>query len=136
MNRISIRQVLAGLLVVALSGLGISAVSTNPVTSQTLLSGQSATTAASREIGATFMNQCRETAVYVQWSAGTSAGVVTVESADQAGYSGTWAPLATVTWSAESSESLVQITGVMGAIRTRISTTITGGTVTTYLMCN
>lgn len=80
--------------------------------------------------------QCREAAVYVEWGAGTGAGGVTVESAYATTYAGTWAPLAVVAWSAVSKADLVQITGIHGAIRTRISTTVTGGTVTTRFLCN
>ena len=124
----------AALLLVA--GLSLAAMGDSTVIATPLLVAQSATSATAVPVGAAYMSRCRETAVYIQWSAGTSAGVVTVESADNQNYAGTWASLGTKTWSAASSEDLVQITGIHGAIRTRISTTITGGTVSTFMLCN
>lgn len=105
------------------------------VTSTTLLSAVSALNTAAT-VTVTAPAVCRETAIYVQWSAGTSAGAVKVESADDASYAGTWAPLATDTWTAVSSEDIIQITGVHRALRTRISTAIVGGTVSTFAVCN
>ncbi|MBI4916883.1 MAG: hypothetical protein HY825_13630 [Acidobacteria bacterium] len=68
--------------------------------------------------------------VFVAWSAGCSAGVVTIETAETAAYAGTWAPLTTVSWSAASKTDVVQIIGPIGVIRARISTAVVGGTVT------
>lgn len=105
------------------------------VTQQNLLSAASALNAASA-ISPAFMPRCRETAIYVQWSAGVASGAVKVESADDPNYTGTWAPLATDTFATASSEDIIQITGVHAAIRTRISTVLAGGTVSTSLVCN
>lgn len=82
--------------------------------------------------------QCRtrETTVYASWSSGTSAGVVTVETAEDDGYTGTWASLGTISWSAASKQDVMQITGALRAVRARISTTVTGGTVTVKLFSN
>lgn len=79
---------------------------------------------------------CRESAVYIVWGAGTGAGAITVETAYQTNYTGTWAPLAIVAWTAANKTDVVQITGVNSALRTRVSTTVTGGTVSTYYVCN
>lgn len=79
---------------------------------------------------------CRENAVYIIWSAGASAGGVTVETADAVDYAGTWAPLIVVPWSAASKQDIVQVTGVQMYLRTRISTTVSGGTVITRVVCN
>jgi hypothetical protein len=68
---------------------------------------------------------------FVEWSAGTSAGVITIEEAADATYTGTWSSLATVTWAvADSTEAVHLGPAPYGAIRARISTTVTGGTVT------
>lgn len=80
--------------------------------------------------------RCKYTAVYVSWSAGTSAGVVTIETAHTSAYAGTWAPLTTVTWAAANTEAVYQLNGTYESIRTRVSTTVVGGTVTTYFTCN
>lgn len=104
-------------------------------THQNLLSGVSALNS-QVTVGTAFMPRCRESAVYISWGAGTSSGAVTVETANDAAYTGTWAPLATVAWVAASKQDVVQITGVHLAIRTRISTVIGGGTVSSFIVCN
>src|SRR3989304_2209693 len=70
-----------------------------------------------------------ESAFYVRFGAGTSAGVVVIETAVEDDDTGTWANLATVTWSAVSKNHHVAITGVFRALRARISTAIVDGTV-------
>lgn len=95
-----------------------------------------AATTGSSVLGTGTMSQCRETAIYAQWSSGVDAGVITVETAHDASYSGTWASLGTLNWSAASKEDVLQITGVHAAVRTRVSTTVTNGTVTTWAVCN
>ena len=97
---------------------------------------QAVATGSGTLLGTGTMSQCRETAVFIQWSLTSTAGVVKVESAHDAAYTGTWATLATVTWAAANKEDLVQITGTHGALRTRISTTIADGTVSTWGTCN
>ena len=71
---------------------------------------------------------------YIEFSAGSAAGVVQVETASNRDYTGTWASEATVTWSAASKAHVVHITALMQAVRLRISTTVTGGTVVAYAM--
>jgi hypothetical protein len=88
-------------------------------------------------IGPGFMSRGRETAVYISWAAATTAGVVKVESANSEAYTGTWATLATVTFAGTApNQDIVQITGIHGAIRTRVSTTLTGGSVSTFFVVN
>lgn len=78
----------------------------------------------------------REVAVYVIWSSGTSAGAVSIETANTTDYAGTWAVLAPVPWTAASRADIVQVSGVMKAIRARISTNVVGGTVSCRLYSN
>lgn len=104
------------------------------ITMTTLLSG--VTTGSSTALGTGTMPNCRETAVYVVWGAGTNAGVVTIESSYDSAYTGTWASLATSTWASASKQDIVQITGIHGALRARVSTTVTGGTVSVFAICN
>lgn len=113
----------------------VHATETTRVT-MTMLSSASALNAAGTLAGASIMPACRESVIYIKWGAGVGAGGVTVESADDSAYTGTWAPLAVVAWSAASKEDIVQITGVHLNLRTRISTLVTGGTVSTILGCN
>lgn len=77
--------------------------------------------------------QNREAAVYIIGSSGITAGAVTVETADVTDYSGTWATLAGPVTLAASTQNVVQVSGVLAALRARISTTVTGGTVTVRL---
>jgi hypothetical protein len=72
---------------------------------------------------------------HVSWSAGVVSGVVEIECADDADYAGTWAPMATVTFSGSApKQDYVYTPGRPRAIRHRISTVIGGGTVTTRLV--
>jgi hypothetical protein len=104
--------------------------------SQALFTDQSALNA-SGVLGQPYAAECREFAVYIIWGAGTSAGGVTIESATTSTYTGTWAPVTTaVAWSAASKQDLVSITGAHMNLRARISTLVTGGTVSTWVTCN
>lgn len=106
-----------------------------PIAAQALQTAVSTINAATT-IGPGLMSRCRETAIYIEWSAGVTAGSVVVESAFNQAYAGTWANLATVSWTSASRVDIVQITGVHGALRTRLSVGIVGGTVNTWVVCN
>lgn len=80
--------------------------------------------------------QTREHTIYVEWSAGVTAGVVTIETAPSNDYAGTWATMQTVSWVSASRVDRFSFTGAFGAVRTRVSTAITNGTVTTYIAAN
>ena len=71
------------------------------------------------------LNGSKNFNVTVQWGAGTSAGVVAVESAPYKDYAGTWSNLTSFTWAAASSVDVWRGTGPFGAIRARITTAIT-----------
>lgn len=79
-------------------------------------------------------NQATQIAVYVDWSAGVSAGAVTIETANSTTYSGTWAPLAVVVNSAASKQDVFHFTGPLMAVRARVTTTVAGGTVSCLLV--
>ncbi len=64
---------------------------------------------------------------------GTSAGVITLETAPYAEYTGAWASLGTLTWSAADTVKYLRADGPVLAVRARISTAIVGGTVDVYL---
>lgn len=80
--------------------------------------------------------QTKEHTVYIEWGAGVTGGVVEVETAAHRDYAGVWASLSTVNWSAASKVDRFSFTGAFGAVRTRISTAIANGTVTTYIAAN
>lgn len=104
------------------------------ITLTTLQNAQTTGNGTTLQSGA--MSQCRETAIYVAWGAGTNAGVVTIESSYDAANAGTWAPLATSTWSVANKQDIIQITGIHANLRARISTNVTGGTVSVFAICN
>lgn len=66
-------------------------------------------------------------------SAGVSGGVVTIEWAHTSDYAGTWAQVGTVTTSAASTQYGSAADVIAGFVRARISTAISGGTVTVHL---
>ncbi len=70
-----------------------------------------------------------EATFYVDFSAGAAAGVVLIESASTRNYSGTWVVEGTVTFSAESKAHRVSLNLLTGAMRARISSAVTTGTV-------
>ena len=62
--------------------------------------------------------------VNVEWGAGTSAGVVAIETAPYKEYAGTWSNLTSFTWATVSTIDTWRGTGPFGAIRARIGTTV------------
>jgi len=78
----------------------------------------------------------REVTIYVRFNASTTAGAVAVEEAYDASETGTWANIATVSWAAANRVHAVHIPGTSRAVRTRISTAITGGTVSAWIVAN
>ena len=74
--------------------------------------------------------------VNVEWGAGTSAGVVAIETAPYKEYAGTWSNLTSFTWATVSTIDTWRGTGPFGAIRTRITTAVVtsdkGVTTTVY----
>ncbi len=130
----------AALIVIGFSGLlgSVTRASEQTVTQTRLLNNATATATTAPVVGGPMAN-CRETAIYVAWATGVTSGAVTVETAVDANYTGTWAPLQVVTFSATApKQDVVQITGIHWAIRTRISTVVVGNGngVTTWLVCN
>ena len=74
----------------------------------------------------------------IAWSSGVTSGVVEIEGAQEAGYAGTWAPIATVTHSGSGSPKTeyVYSAAMFPVMRHRISTVVAGGstpTVTTKI---
>ena len=102
--------------------------------SQRLLTAQSALNTSQAVTGR--VSNVRELRAYATFGAATSAGVVTIEGAPTADYTGTWASLGTLTWSAADKVEVLRIEGVHLAVRARISTAIVGGTVTVDIVGN
>lgn len=93
-----------------------------------LLTGASALNAAGF-LGPNEVSGARQIEVTIKFGPGTTAGGVTVESADAIGYTGTWAAEQVVAWAAASRTHKVIISGGRTAVSARISTAIVGGTV-------
>lgn len=85
------------------------------------------------------MGNARSCAVYADWSAGVSVGVVAVETAVDQNYTGTWAAVTngTLTFASTApNQNVMIIPNVLWSVRTRISTGVVGGTVNTWIVCN
>lgn len=76
---------------------------------------------------------CHRHNIVVEFGAGTSAGAVVVEEAARPEYAGTWVTLATISWAVASKVGSASVDSVKGALRTRISVAIVGGTIDTYM---
>ena len=74
---------------------------------------------------ATPLNGSKNFTVNLRWGAGTTAGVVAIETAPDKDYSGTWSNLTSFTWASASTIDTWRGTGPFGAIRARITTTVT-----------
>jgi len=71
----------------------------------------------------------------ISWGTGVSSGAVTIEAAAREDYDGEWSPLKTVAFDGIAPKQDVEILdGAYGAIRHRISTVVTDGTVTTHIV--
>lgn len=67
---------------------------------------------------------------YIEFDHTSAAGTVLIESAGSRDYAGTWVTEGTVNWSAIDKTSRVSLNLLTGAIRARISSAVTSGTVT------
>ena len=72
--------------------------------------------------------------VFVEWSTGCSAGQIEVEQAADGDYAGTWSHIATISWSAANRVDCTLWNAPVGAIRARVASNITGGTVTVKVL--
>lgn len=113
-----------------------------PAYSQIIMSAQTVDETVSTVLGPDIVANKIQHAFYVEWSAGVASGVVQIESASHKDYAGTWAPVVggniangviTFAGSAPNGQYFYY-TGAALALRARISTVVTGGTVTvTYI---
>lgn len=73
-----------------------------------------------------FGGKVRYVTIYIQWHASCTGGAVIVETADNGGYSGTWAALTSAITYTAGKQDVVQIIAPARAIRVRISSNVTG----------
>lgn len=71
---------------------------------------------------------------YIKWDDATTGGEVTIETADDAAYTGTWSPLKVVPWTGANRQDAILLDGDFIALRHRISSPIIGGTVSTRVV--
>ena len=71
-----------------------------------------------------------EATFYVYFDHTSAAGTVLIESAPYRDYTGTWVTEGTVTWAAIDKAHRVSLNLLSGAMRARISSAVTSGTVT------
>jgi hypothetical protein len=76
-----------------------------------------------------------ESTFYVVWDHTSAAGSVVVETAHSPTYAGTWANLATANWSAIDKITSISISGY-AAVRVRIATAVTTGTVDVWVLAS
>ncbi len=83
-------------------------------------------------IGLAIPSSFRQHKLTIKSGAGVASGGVQPESADNAGYSGTWNPIGggEITVPAASTEYEYNFEGIFNAIRARINTVVAGGTIT------
>lgn len=71
---------------------------------------------------------------YIDWSDTSEGGEVTIETASDAAYTGTWGVLQVVPWTGANRTDPVRLGGVYQALRHRVSQSILAGTVTTRVV--
>lgn len=102
-----------------------------------LMSAKSVLNELSTELSPVDLGSVDQLSYYIVFGPGTSAGSVQIESAHQAGYTGTWAAEgAAVAWAAASKVHKLSIAGSSFVSRARISVAVVGGTVDVYAVAN
>lgn len=88
------------------------------------------------KIGFPRLTGMRELVIYVVFDATAAAGSIVVEAAHDATFTGVWSTLSTVAWAAGNRVHHVAITGCHLAVRVRVASAVTSGTVTIYGAAN
>jgi|TARA_Y100000296_G_C5009374_1_gene174298 hypothetical protein len=79
------------------------------------------------------INDSLDLSLFIEWSAGTSAGNIVFEEAYEPNYAGAWSQISATAWSAVSSTDVIHNIGRWRSVRARVETAVAGGTVTVYL---
>jgi hypothetical protein len=78
-----------------------------------------------------------EFTVYIIFSSASAAGAVQIETASDYSYTGTWGAVGSpIAWAANTSQKYASVTGAFAALRLRISTTVTSGTVSAWVVAS
>ena len=79
-------------------------------------------------LGSATCGQRKEFTFHVQFTPGTTAGKVKIESALEEASTGTWALQGSeVNWATDDTDHTVSITGTFMSLRARVSTAVDGG---------
>lgn len=82
------------------------------------------------------LNGVRTFTAYIVGNGAVSAGAVQLEQAHRKDFTGTWAALGAVTTVVANTVAAITTAGTAKAVRARVTTPITGGTVTVLLVAN
>lgn len=99
----------------------------NPRFTTTIQDAQ--TTGNGSELICADLSGVQELSLYIVSNGVITAGAIQIEEAHVTGYSGTWSPIGAVVTPVSNSVKVVSITGVHAFIRARITTTITGSSI-------
>jgi hypothetical protein len=78
-----------------------------------------------------------EFTIYILFSAASAAGAVQIETASDYSYTGTWAAVGSpIAWAVATSQKYASVTGAFAALRLKISTTVTSGTVSAWIVAS
>lgn len=77
---------------------------------------------------------CANLTFYAVGGAGVSAGAVTIEESHDKDFAGAWTPLGTAVTFIVGVAAPLRIAGTAKAVRARITTPVTGGTASVYLV--
>lgn len=132
--RFSIRQLVLFAAIALLCVTGIAAVTSSAPGRAAML--QSASTVGTKQSVSFPYDPPGKLTLYVEWGTGVISGAVTVEEMYDPTYTGTPAPIQTVSFSAANSVDVVHIPNTVGTIQTRVSTAVVGGTVNTYVVAS
>lgn len=102
-----------------------------------IITALSALNAVSEVLKSPELGSTSEVTFYIVFGPGTGAGAIQIESAHDPNYTGTWAAEGSpVAWVAASRVHKLSVTSANIAMRARISTGVTGGTVDVYVTAN
>lgn len=100
---------------------------------EVVLTDAAADETASTALGPAKLDKLKNHTFYADWGTGVTAGVITVETASHAEYTGTWSPIpsGTITFAGTAPNAgHLSFVGAYLALRARISTAVANGTVT------
>lgn len=99
-----------------------------------IMFGASAFNAVSNLLNPADLNNIKELTFYIMFSTGVDGGAVKLEESPLELFTGTWAPIGTAVTFGNNVVKTVKASGVDMFARVRVSTLITNGTVSVYVI--